>query len=309
MKAIYSTVFVVLLSILFVDNNHAQNQMNVAQYMFHQSFINPAAAGSYEDLNAALLVRQQWVGFDGAPKLNAFNVNMPLLKASVGLSVMHQKIGVHKNTQLFASYAYRVKMATDQYLSFGISAGVLLIRDDYNSVNANEGNDVAFMMDESETRADFQFGMYYFSNNYYIGLAIPSLLNNQIYFDPVEREEKPDYNPKYYHYYLQGGYEFELNQDWDLNVSSLLKYLVNNPLDADFNSQVRYRKTYGAGFSYRTTDEILAFVNVRLNRMFKVGYAYQYSFGFERKKLNSHEVMLIFSIDQPVRATIQSPRF
>jgi type IX secretion system PorP/SprF family membrane protein len=283
--------------------------MDVAQYMFHQPIINPASATSYEEVNAALLSRQQWIGFEGAPKLNVLNVNMPFLKTSAGVSVLHEKLGVHTNTRFWASYAYRTRLSTDKYLSFGLSAGALFMKDDLNAVTSIEGNDTEFLLDQNITRADFQLGLYYFSRKYYLGLTIPSLLNNQIYYDPVERKQRPDYNPKYYHYYLQAGYELALHKDWDLNVSSLVKYLVDTSFDADFNAQLRYQKRYGAGFSYRTTKEALAFVNLRLTPMFKLGYAYQYTFGLGHEKLSSHEVMLIFSMDKPATAIIQSPRF
>ena len=63
----------------------AQQDPQYSQYMFNQMAINPGFAGSREALSAAMFLRTQWTGIDGAPKTESFTVNGPLLEFSRGL--------------------------------------------------------------------------------------------------------------------------------------------------------------------------------------------------------------------------------
>jgi hypothetical protein len=58
----------------------AQNQVNISQYMLYQPVLNPSAIGSYNDISVAVLHRNQWSGFNGAPKTNMLSVNSPIRK-------------------------------------------------------------------------------------------------------------------------------------------------------------------------------------------------------------------------------------
>ena len=49
----------------------AQQDAQYTQYMYNLSVINPAYAGSKETMNIGLLHRNQWTGFDGAPKTSS----------------------------------------------------------------------------------------------------------------------------------------------------------------------------------------------------------------------------------------------
>ena len=73
-------MFIVSLSTL------AQNQYHMSQFMLHQPFINPAAQGSYSNLNGALFYKTQWTNFVGAPEIAGFNINKPLDLGSLMLT-------------------------------------------------------------------------------------------------------------------------------------------------------------------------------------------------------------------------------
>lgn len=50
-------------------------------------------------------------------------------------------------------------------------------------------------------------GIYYYTNKWYVGLSVPSFLKNN-YYDDVQ--ESIDYDRM--HFYLMGGYVFDLNR-------------------------------------------------------------------------------------------------
>ncbi len=63
----------------------AQQDAMYSQYMFNTQAINPAYAGSKDGLSAALISRNQWVGFEGAPNTTSFSAHAPLLGKRVGI--------------------------------------------------------------------------------------------------------------------------------------------------------------------------------------------------------------------------------
>ena len=63
-KIILTALLLVMMQMVSV----AQNDIQFSNYMFSEITYNPAMAGSSGKLDAALLYRQQWTGFDQAPQ-------------------------------------------------------------------------------------------------------------------------------------------------------------------------------------------------------------------------------------------------
>ena len=114
-------VFVLVGSVSF-----AQQDPQFTQYMFDRLSINPAVAGSSGNICATALMRQQWTGFDGAPKTGLINLQTPLSKinSGLGLSVYFDKLGQEKSTIARLHYAYHFKVGAQSTLSAGIYAGM-----------------------------------------------------------------------------------------------------------------------------------------------------------------------------------------
>src|SRR6185436_20450957 len=103
---------------------HAQYEPMFTQYMFNESFINPAYVGSHESLAASALYRDQWTGMDGAPKTQTLSIHGPVSRKrlGLGLSVMNESIGVSKQLAIYGNFAWRMIMPTST-LSFGLQGG------------------------------------------------------------------------------------------------------------------------------------------------------------------------------------------
>src|SRR4051812_37996328 len=103
MKTLY--ISVITIALFFSKCMLAQNQYNMSQYMLYQGFINPAAISNESVFNAAVFHRSQWVGVSGAPTTQGLCLNLPFkdAKNTVGIMVLHDKIGVTNSTQLSAA--------------------------------------------------------------------------------------------------------------------------------------------------------------------------------------------------------------
>ncbi len=309
MKKIYALT---ILSILSLSRfAYSQNQYNISQYMLNHSFLNPAAISSSSALNAAVFHRSQWLGLSGAPTTQGLSLNMPLKNAknTVGLLVLHDKIGVNNSTQVSAAYAYKLKLTGALNLAFGLNALVNIVQSNYASVQNDDVYDPMFAGNTSSVvMPNFKYGMYLTGSKFYAGLAIPNLLENKI---ASSNKGETKFNAENMHYYLQGGYLFDISPKSGLGLSTLIKETSGAPMQVDFNAQYIYDKKIGFGLSYRTSKELIALVNYQITQKFKIGYAYDYNLSkLTKYTTGSHEIILIFNmVNEKVPINFFNPRF
>jgi len=99
------------------------------------------------------------------------------------------------------------------------------------------------------------------------------------------------------HFYLQGGYKYNIDRNYDIEPSVLIKSVPHYDFIWDLDCRVIYQKMMWAGLgfrsSYKNVDAMLIFIGYNYNDMVNIGYSYDYTLS----KLNSvsngsHEIML-----------------
>ena len=294
----------------------AQSQLHLSQYMLYQPMLNPASVASYNSFHGALLYRKQWVGFTGAPTVQGLSFNAPLKgkKHFVGFTLFNDKISINKRLDFVATYAYRLPLNDRSSLSFGLSAGIGTLQSNLSDVALVTQGDPAFATNtQTFVAPQFKFGIYYFTKKFYAGFALPQLLDNKIIPDVsgTDLNKKTNFSFKTMHYHLHLGRVFKLSDKFDLNTSLLMKEVSGSPMQLDINVQAVYSNLIGLGVSYRTAQIMVAMMNVRITKHFKVAYAYDIDMSpMKNVSSNSHEIMLIFHLFQekaPVK--IDAPRF
>lgn len=303
-------LFVVLCGALLIKSN-AQSQFHYGMYMIHQPFMNPASTGSYDRTTAALLYKTQWVGFGGAPKIGALNVIHPIKNSIIGLSVINDKVGIDNNTEISGSYAHKLRVGAYGQLALGLSASVNLLQSNLSKVDILDVNDPTYSGGNTSmyTQPNFKFGSYYFSRKFYVGFAIPNILENKITFTNGQGA-KTNFDFRTMHFYLHSGYRFNLNEKTDLNVSTLLKQVSGSSLQFDLNAQLEFNRVFGLGVSYRSSKEVLGIISYQITQDLKFAYAYEFNFDqIGKYSTGSHEVMLIYQFNKPKETIISVPRF
>lgn len=288
----------------------AQQELMTSQYMFNGLFLNPAYAGSHPYATATALHRSQWVGMEGAPRTNLFGVDAPMMdgKMGLGLTFSHDRIGVSRDMEVAAQYAYRIRTGARGHLAFGLKAGVSMYTANLGDLVYWDAQDAVYQGNISNAAVGkFGFGLYWHDERTYIGLSVPTLqaADKQLVTDLATA---PDH---YFtqHYYLNAGHVFELNDNFDLKPSVLLKYQQQAPPEVDLNLNVLFKERFWLGAGYRTGDAIVAMVEYQISPMFRAGYAYDMTTSaLRRYNGGSHEVMLGIDLGrEPVM--IKNPRY
>ena len=300
------------LAILLGLNSVAQNQFHIGQYAIHQPFLNPAAIGTFEEINMALVYKNQWVGFDGAPHLGGFNYNMPLGKSRkhfIGANAIMDQVGINTATDISATYAYKIRTGDESRLIFGVSAALNLVKADLENINAIDANDPLYTSN-SPTFAlpNFKFGSYFYKNNFYVGFVVPNILETKVIESAGNPAGDVSFNYRNIHYYLHGGYKWRVKQKHDVIFSTLLKQVAGSPLQVDLNINTMFKDRFGFGLSYRSSNELMANVQMYIVPELLLSYGYEYGFSaLNNFYSGTHEVMLIYRINS-TNPTIAFPR-
>ncbi|MFD0977739.1 PorP/SprF family type IX secretion system membrane protein [Salinimicrobium gaetbulicola] len=308
-NSIIKFLFVVSIALLSFEGN-AQQDPHFTQYMYNMSVVNPAYALDQEGLlRTGLIYRNQWAGMEGAPEtINVF-AQTPLSKrVELGVTIVHDEIGdIEKENNITANFAYVLPVTETAKLSLGIKGGVNFFDADLTSLSTpQQGTDPA-MRDMNEAFPVFGVGAYWFEDNYYIGLSAPNLLTSK---HIEENEGLVGIGEENVHFYLTGGYVFDINEDFKVKPAFMLRGVQDAPLSLDVTANVLLYNRLEAGVAYRLDDAVSGLVNFRVTPDLRVGYAYDYTTSvLGDYNDGSHEIMILFDLDILSRGYNKSPRF
>lgn len=309
----YLSYFIGILVLTLVCNKNckAQNYFHMSGYMLDHSYFNSASIASYDHISGSFFMKKQWTGLDGAPNFQGITLHTPIKKTanSIGVNMINDMIGINRNTSASILYSYRLKVNEKNYLSFGTSFSVNMLKSNYNLIHTIESSDPVYNGNTSFIAPNFSFGLYYFSNKYYIGISCPQLLTNtgQTHISNASTSFKA----KNLHYFLHGGSEFTINKNFDLNASTLIKQIAGSPMQIDLNAQISYNDKISIGISGRTSKIIVGMLGFRINNYLKFSYAFDTNFSeLNKVSSGSHELMLLFDFNKDmILPSIKSPRF
>ena len=291
-----------LVSIMLMSlQSIAQQDPQFTQYMYNMSVINPAYATANEAiLNLGGLYRTQWVGLEGAPKTGTFFAHSPInRKIEVGISFTNDNIGdIVEENNIYADFAYVLPMGLEGKLSLGLKAGFTLFDTNFDGLNLQSGNvstDIAFNENINKTFPNLGIGAFYFTDTYYIGLSAPNMLNTKHL--EVENGIRTT-GVQSVHYYLTGGYVFNINQNLKLKPAFMAKSVSGAPLALDITANVLINEKLEAGLGYRLDDAISGLVGFRISPELKIGYAYDFTTNnLGSYNSGSHELFILFDVD------------
>jgi type IX secretion system PorP/SprF family membrane protein len=270
-----------ILSVLLVLNQSARAQFEpqFTQYMFNEMFINPAYAGSREQISATMVYRNQWVGLEGAPKTQTASIHGPLMnkKLGLGLTIMNESIGVTKQLAVYGNYAFRIQVGSNGAFAMGLQAGFINHQENLSEVITNEENDNEFLFNTPRVvLPNAGYGMYYNTDKFFVGLSIPRMFKNEVSGDGTA-DVSNSFEFKYWHYYLTSGYVFPVSENIKMKPSVMIKAVQGAPLNADLTLQALFMDVFWLGISYRTEDSFSALGTFQVTPKLRIGYSYDYT--------------------------------
>jgi len=297
--------FSIIAVLLLAFQMHGQQDPQYTQYMYNMNIMNPAYAGSRENLSFGLLYRNQWVNISGAPETGTFFGHSPIgNNLGLGLSLISDQIGPVTETNVYADISYTLKLGGEHRLAFGIKAGATFHNIGLTDLDLIDPDDPFFNQNINETTPNIGAGFFYYTNKYYFAVSVPNLLSS-VHLDANGFKIGSETQ----HYFVTGGYVFDLSANTELKPSFMVKSAFGAPTSFDVNLNARFFKKFEIGASYRLDDSFSGLVNFALTPAVRIGYAYDaVSSDIKAYAPASHEVMLLFDLNFPKRVS-RSPRY
>lgn len=305
----YRKKLFILTGILFCLNVFGQQDPLYTQYLNNLVSVNPAYAGSSENLSIICLNRQQWVGLEGAPKTASLSMNTPLkfVNVGLGLSLIYDELGPFKQTGIYVDYSYHVNVTHSMKLSMGVKGG-------FNNYNMNLKELISHSLDDhiagfGERKLflpNFGVGLYLHSKNFYLGLSSPKLLENSLVdnestLEIVDREER--------HYFLMGASLITMTDFLKMKPSFMTRVVFGAPLSVELTNSFIINDRLWLGAMYRFGDSVGGLVQFQISPQLRVGYAYDMTQSKLRNESSgTHEIMLSWDFLLS-NQRILSPRF
>lgn len=288
-------VLVVLLGSFITTNSKAQQDVQLTQYASALQLTNPAYVGTSGRLNVTGVARNQWVGFEGAPKSQVLLLNTPFLRYrfGIGLTLIRDEIGPTTNTLVYLNAAYNFHLTNLVKMSMGLSGGFNANSLDAASFNPASQNDPSISFDkQTEFLPNFGTGIYVYSNKFYFGFSTPKLLkNNYTGKGAIENSGSEEQ-----HIFLIGGYLFKIDDKWQAKPSFSLKMVKGSPLSVDITANAIYNNKIWFGLMYRHGDAAGAIFQYQITDRLRAGYSYDQPFTEMKSSGGSHEILVSYDL-------------
>ena len=163
-----------------------QQNVNYSNYLDNSFYLNPAVAYlGKKSLN--IIYRNQWNGFEGAPKTTFISYQSSILNkkdvktssfSNIGGFIQNEDIGAFRSFKINISYSYSFLLSSNWRLSFGSFFGIQQLGLDVTNVSLFDPNDPVLDVSNFTLLPDFSLGFTITNNNNFFGISAKQVLEN-----------------------------------------------------------------------------------------------------------------------------------
>ena len=274
---------------------------------------NPGYVGSKNAVCATAMNRQQWMGFEGAPVSSVFTVNSPFslfgTDHGAGLHILNDEIGFETNLSINLSYAFRMDAGPGK---LGIGLGFGMINSSLDAewfIPAGDAHTPASgdssipAGNESALTPDFSAGLFYYTEDIYIGFSATHINESSIEYSPTATPFLSR------HYYLTAGYNLAMKNPSFSALPSLLIQSDGVMTQLNLGGIIDYEEKIWGGLFYRLGSAVVGMAGIELFNGINIGYSYDFSTTvISSHNKGTHEVMLRYCFDLDLDRSAQKYR-
>lgn len=303
-------ILIGLIVVINLVTAKAQQLSQYSQYMTNDFVLNPAVAGSKEEVPIIMNVRRQWLGVKDAPVTQTISGHAYSGKdLGIGASIYNDASGPTRRTGFNFAFSrhFMLHEPSGGRLSLGLAAQMFQYSIDKSEIEFDDPNDPLNDKSlKSQLTPDAAFGALYYTSQYYIGFSVPNLFQTK-----WDLFDIADININQFKrtYMVTGEYDYDLNDQFTLSPSFLFKAIGGAPIQLDINSKIHYNLKYGRqmhrndkgkidnkdvwlGVSYRSGDAIVLLTGLNYD-LFHFAYSYDITIGEIRLySMGSHEISI-----------------
>lgn len=305
MKKIHVILIVLMLS-LAAKVGRAQQDPMFTQYNFNLQTINAAYAGTWDNLGFLALGRFQWITMDGAPTTYTLSVQSPIRGENMawGLNVIADKIGREKRLTFAGDYSYRIHITDKTNFRLGLKVGVTNYSNPLTDYTQYPGQADSYTGDvDVKFLPNFGVGAFLSSDRYYVGLSVPKIIQNDVKYSDGSYSSFSEMR----HFFLIGGYVFNLSENLKFKPTGLVKGTIGSPIQFDLTANFLIKERIWLGAMYRWGDSFGFIAQFVFDEHVRIGYAIDFTTTEIRNYHNgTHELMISYELG--MRKKWKTPR-
>jgi type IX secretion system PorP/SprF family membrane protein len=288
--------FILLSGVLLMAawKSHAQQLPQFSYFTFNYINYNPAVTGFASCFEMRVGYREQWVGFEGAPKSafalahGKFGVKRNRFHG-IGGYVENDSFGPFSYTGLQLNYAFHFRLAGVYTLATGLSVGFSQNRVDFGRMTLEDQiNDPILTSSINEfVFPRINMGLWLYKSDRFYGFSMRQVVQNTI----------GDLEPQTLrtHLTLAHGRSVNMSKDLTFKPAVLLNYVGKSRASLEAQGVFEFKETVAAGLGMRSGNGVSGLVKLHLLRYLTLAYAYDLTLSKMRFDSNgTHEVMLGF---------------
>lgn len=269
-------VFIVII-ILLPAWVFGQNTPHASLFQYNQMMINPGYAGMDEGIAVGTLVRNQWMGFDGAPSNQRFNAHMPFKlfgqQHGVGLTLLNDEIGFETNIAVGVNYAYQRELSEGK-IGIGVGFGFMNQSLSGEFIGIDGSTDALLPTgDDKPIFFDLNAGVYYKSDKLFFGFSLNHLTAPELKYQSLK--EGAGVYPYYQRAaFLTFGYKYQLSNPLFEIEPSVMIYTTGTSTQFVFDGLLYYKSKFWGGVGYRLIDAVSILAGAEVMDGLNIGLAY-----------------------------------
>ncbi|MER2999277.1 PorP/SprF family type IX secretion system membrane protein [Pontibacter populi] len=271
----------------------AQTRKYIGNFSQVRPYYNPSLTGQ-EGSQLKTLYRNQWTGFEDAPKTifasAEFNLNdfkkgkgyqlnngsayTTDMQHSLGLLLLRESFGPYSETQANLSYGSGIRLSEKLTLRWGGAVTYTLLALDGNKLTLDQENDPKYSgllgQNNRGSKTDLNLGLTLEASNFYISYSMQDVTEGKLI---KSGDEFMDEMYARRHVGL-AGYRTALTDDLGLVLNTI--YQHDKQTDATIEGQLKavYQNMLWAGGGYRNNLAFTATAGIKFNKL-QISYLYE----------------------------------
>jgi type IX secretion system PorP/SprF family membrane protein len=288
-------IYLIIAAVAINFSLSAQQLSMYSQYYWNDFAINPAFTGFRNTPRIQIGYRNQWAGFQGAPKTYNIGGHTTLRNLNMGLGGMlfsDDQGGAIRQNGGMVNYSYQLKFGPLSHLSLGISG--IINQYSFNGFNSAELEpDAVLQTNVKQVVPDLNFGLAYnFKNKLFLGLSANQIIQTKLKnFNTFNLTNK---NQLVRHYYATASYLAKVSSKVDAEPYLLMRATGSKSPQLELGSKFTFNQMFIGGLSYRNKESAIAMLGVNYKQFLFV-YSYDVLISEIRKYSGgSHELLLSY---------------
>ncbi len=291
----YRLILLLVFFSVFEQKLKAQEYPWSLQYVTNMHTINPAYVGIWDKAGILLSTKTNYVGIHGAELTQYLGYYTAIKdqRSGFGASIKRRNVGREKRIFLTGDYSFQVRTDLSHYLRFGLRAGIVNFDNNLSDYQLYPDRipDSEFTTDiRMYYMTTFGIGGVFFTEDYYIGLSVPEIINNT--FSVVRTNYSSLYDFKTA--FLSAGYVFSFNRTVFLRPNLLIAATIGKPVYADASAIVYLPNNLQFGFNLRTNGTVCFSGQYSFRNNIRIGFAADYAVASDIRKfqVGTYEVLV-----------------